>query len=238
MDINNTTDFGAVKVVMLKGDKGDTGISPNIEVETIAGGHKVIITDATGTQEFEVLDGEASANNYNNLSNKPKINNVELSGNKSFTDLGLLDIIYPVGSILYNSNSSFNPNTAFGGTWRKKEGVFIVGADANHPIGQTSGNSSITLNENNLPACNFSIRMNSNILRNGSSETQSRFFHSTTGKAVTSTHTGQNVPVGNASVATNKEVSDTVSVEYGKVTPDAINIEPFSYAVNIWERIS
>ena len=37
---------------------GEDGVSPTITVEEITGGHRVTITDATGTQSFDVMDGE------------------------------------------------------------------------------------------------------------------------------------------------------------------------------------
>jgi len=43
-----------------KGDKGDTGadgFSPSVTVTEITGGHEVAITDAEGTQTFDVMDG-------------------------------------------------------------------------------------------------------------------------------------------------------------------------------------
>ena len=42
----------------IEGEKGDDGISPKVEVENIDGGHRVIITDASGSQQFDVMDGE------------------------------------------------------------------------------------------------------------------------------------------------------------------------------------
>ena len=36
--------------------------------------------------------GGGGTTNYNDLSNKPKINNIELSGNKTSEDLGLVGI--------------------------------------------------------------------------------------------------------------------------------------------------
>ena len=58
-DDDTTADAGLVPTV--KGDKGDTGedgFSPTIEVTDITGGHKVSITDADGTQTFDVMDGQ------------------------------------------------------------------------------------------------------------------------------------------------------------------------------------
>ena len=47
-------------VTVIKGDKGDTGddgFSPVVEVEEITGGHTVTITDAEGDHSFNVMDG-------------------------------------------------------------------------------------------------------------------------------------------------------------------------------------
>lgn len=45
---------------------GVDGFSPIISVETVDGGHKIIITDATHTEEFIVLDGKSDSNTDNN----------------------------------------------------------------------------------------------------------------------------------------------------------------------------
>ncbi|HIT33630.1 MAG TPA: hypothetical protein IAC31_03260 [Candidatus Faecousia intestinigallinarum] len=39
-----------------KGEQGEPGVSPVIQTETIPGGHRVTITDVTGTQSFHVMD--------------------------------------------------------------------------------------------------------------------------------------------------------------------------------------
>lgn len=41
-----------------KGDPGQDGISPDVSVTAITGGHRVTITDAQGTHVFDVMDGE------------------------------------------------------------------------------------------------------------------------------------------------------------------------------------
>lgn len=56
----------------------------------------------------------------------------------------LLDVIYPVGSYYETSNASFNPNTAWGGTWvEDSKGRVLVGQDTNDAdfdtIGETGG---------------------------------------------------------------------------------------------------
>lgn len=40
------------------GEPGEDGISPTVTVEEIDGGHRITITDATGTQSFDVMDGK------------------------------------------------------------------------------------------------------------------------------------------------------------------------------------
>lgn len=123
------------------------GVSPNVTVTAITGGHEVSITDKDGTHTFDVMDGvdgttpEISATavglaagatpyahvsgtadqplitfgipkgdkgdpgttTYSALSDKPSINNVVLSGNKSLHDLGIAaegDIpVVPVQSV-------------------------------------------------------------------------------------------------------------------------------------------
>lgn len=41
-----------------QGDTGEDGVSPTVEVSTITGGHRITITDATGTKNVDVMDGE------------------------------------------------------------------------------------------------------------------------------------------------------------------------------------
>lgn len=48
-------------------------------------------------------------------------------------DISFIDIIYPIGSIYETIERSFNPNTAFGGTWERIKGRFLVGVDENTP---------------------------------------------------------------------------------------------------------
>lgn len=69
-------------------DEADT-----LDIDVNKEGSKATITltqkDGT-TKEVEIYDGQGGGTyNYNELSNKPSINNVPLSGNKTSTDLGL-----------------------------------------------------------------------------------------------------------------------------------------------------
>ena len=60
--------------------------------------------------------------------------------------------IYPVGSIYISTNSTFNPQTTWGGTWVKTaKGRCLIGANDTYPIGSIGGESSHTLTVNELP---------------------------------------------------------------------------------------
>lgn len=59
----------------------------------------------------------------------------------------LIDIFYPVGSYYETSNSDFNPNNEWGGTWRQDSaGLFTLGHHntAFPTVGSTGGSRSIT----------------------------------------------------------------------------------------------
>lgn len=66
---------------------------------------------------------------------------------------GLLDYIYPVGSV-YISWSHVNPGTMFGGTWTRITNAFLWACDAEGTIGQTGGEKTHTLTVNELPEHN------------------------------------------------------------------------------------
>lgn len=64
-------------------------ITPSIKKLTFTGG---VTAEYDGTEDVTVnipTGGSGGTTNYSNLSNKPKINNVELSGNKTTTQLGI-----------------------------------------------------------------------------------------------------------------------------------------------------
>lgn len=77
----------------LHGDPGEDGYSPAVTITEITGGHRVTITDEAHPQgqSFDVMDGTGGSGtgDYDDLSNKPQIAGVTLSGNKSLADLGI-----------------------------------------------------------------------------------------------------------------------------------------------------
>lgn len=83
-----------------KGDTGKTGFSPTITEKTNTNTEYILtITNNEGSFDTPNLKGQAGSStesgttDYAQLSNKPKINNVELSGNKTLADLGIISNI-------------------------------------------------------------------------------------------------------------------------------------------------
>lgn len=80
----------------------------------------------------------------------------------------LLDILHPVGEYYETSNTSFDPNTTWGGTWyRDTKGLVTVGAvdevgEDTYPslqleVGDTTGEKEHTLTINEMPSHNHGI---------------------------------------------------------------------------------
>lgn len=97
---NQTT----VNIKGAKGERGEQGIQGipgqngadgqdatinGVNTLTIEEGQNITITQVGSTMTISSSGGGGGSTNYNDLSNKPSINNVTLSGNKSLTDLGI-----------------------------------------------------------------------------------------------------------------------------------------------------
>ena len=93
-----------VYIPTIKGDKGDTGASgrdgvdgqdgysPTIAVTDITGGHRVTITDKTGTKTFNVMDGTTpDLTNYVQFTD---LATTSKAGAMSAQDKGRLDDVY------------------------------------------------------------------------------------------------------------------------------------------------
>ena len=63
----------------------------------------------------------------------------------------ITDAAHPVGSI-YIRNDDVNPGILFGGEWVEVQGKLLLGRSANHEIGSSGGNETITLTTNQMPA--------------------------------------------------------------------------------------
>lgn len=81
-----------------KGDKGDTGIGIPTGGTTGQVLAKASNTDYD-TEWVNQSGGSGGTSDYSDLTNKPRINNVELNGNKSLADLGIVIPTVPVQSV-------------------------------------------------------------------------------------------------------------------------------------------
>lgn len=70
------------------------------------------------------------------------------------------NLIYPVGSI-YMSTVNVNPATIFGGTWEQLKDTFLLGAGDSYTAGDTGGEATHTLTENEMPSHTHAVKMNS-----------------------------------------------------------------------------
>ena len=119
--------------------------------------HKIIIKMLKGENGKDGVSGD-----YAGLTNKPSINGIQLDGNITGNDLGLVskqDIaqaIYPSGSI-YLSTVNVNPASLFGGTWRRIKDVFLLASGDVYRAGDTGGEASHTLTVNEIPSHSHEI---------------------------------------------------------------------------------
>ena len=78
----------------------------------------------------------------------------------------VIDIIYPIGSIIYNDDDNFNPNTSFGGTWELIKGKMIIGyddADSDfNTLGKTGGSKTHIQTVEELAPHTHPIKANTN----------------------------------------------------------------------------
>ena len=83
--------------------KGDTGAAGQngrdatingVNTLTLTAGDNITLSQSGSTLEISATGGSGGTSDYTDLTNKPKINNVELSGNKTTSDLGLFSGSY------------------------------------------------------------------------------------------------------------------------------------------------
>jgi len=80
-------------------------------------------------------------------------------GTGQTTLAGLLNLVYPVGSVYINQAVSTNPGTLLGfGTWVAITDRIIIGVGATFtPAGATGGATTVTISQANLPSYNLSF---------------------------------------------------------------------------------
>nr|CAI9750280.1 tail protein [uncultured phage] len=74
-----------------------------------------------------------------------------VNGTLKVNSTNIFDLIYPVGSIYMNVNST-NPGTLFGGTWEQIQGKFLLGMSSSYPAGSQGGEARHTLTTAEMPS--------------------------------------------------------------------------------------
>ena len=69
------------------------------------------------------------------------VNSISFTGSQSGD--GIVDLVYPVGSI-YMSVNNVSPSNLFGGTWEQITNRFLIGAGNSYTLNSTGGASSVT----------------------------------------------------------------------------------------------
>lgn len=84
---------------------------------------------------YDIVDSEAVHFTSQNLTEEQKAQARE--------NIGIVDLIYPIGSI-YMSINSVSPETLFGGTWEQIKDTFLLSAGDTYEGGTSGGNTEHT----------------------------------------------------------------------------------------------
>lgn len=123
--------------------------------QTVIGKYNKVTRSGSGTTDdpytytnagnYAFIIGNGTADATANRSNALTVDwngNVDIasSGQYKIGGTPLIDIFYPVGSYYETSDTTFNPNTAWGGTWSlETAGKFHVSAGTGYTAGSTGG---------------------------------------------------------------------------------------------------
>ena len=138
---------------------------------------------------------------------------------------GIVDLIYPVGSI-YLSVSAADPGALFGGTWQQLEGRFLLGAGSTYAAGDTGGEAAHKLTAAELPAVSGSFS-----LRRWASGGAGTAVTAQSGVFSSSTVTGNANPIASGSGGGDLQ---KISLSFG--ADGAHNNMPPYLAVYMWKR--
>ena len=144
----------------------------------------------------------------------------------------LLDLVYPVGSI-YLSVGSTAPSTLFGGTWEQIKDTFLLGAGDDYTLGDTGGEATHTLTNNELPKITGSFSTSDNVLVNS---LPSPTIYDVTGAFTKDSRPQTQVDATGVHVATNQGVYNKINMSFGN--DQAHNNMPPYLVVSIWKRVS
>ena len=71
----------------------------------------------------------------------------------------VLSTFFPIGSTYISTDTNFNPNTQFGGSWSKIENRFLLGSGS-RGVGTQGGEENVTLNQNQMPSHSHGLGSN------------------------------------------------------------------------------
>lgn len=71
-----------------------------------------------------------------------------------------LDIFYPVGAIYHTTDSSFDPNNAWGGTWERIQDTFLLASGTAYTGGSSGGEATHKLTVQELPSHTHTMYVN------------------------------------------------------------------------------
>lgn len=72
----------------------------------------------------------------------------------------ILDIFYPVGTIYHATDSAFDPNDTWGGTWERIQDQFLLAAGTTYTGGSTGGEAAHKLTTQELPSHTHTMYVN------------------------------------------------------------------------------
>lgn len=143
------------------------------------------------------------------------------STNFTLESIGMLDLIYPIGSI-YLSLNEINPRYLLGGYWTKLEDRFLLGAGNNYLAATTGGNSTHTLTMTEMPSHTHGWYGTQQCTLSGSASVTAAIFGQSDASALINQGKGPQPAGGNAS--NNNET-------------DSFSIMPPYLAVYMWKRV-
>ena len=152
------------KIIMLKGEKGEPGGSTWGNISGTLSNQTDLNTALNEKANISDLGAVAFSNSYEDLNDKPTYATIATTGSyndlindSEFIDQSdlqnlLVDLVYPVGSYYWSSNST-NPGTIFGGTWEQIKDKFVLAVgDTYTTVDVTGGEATHTLTVDEIPS--------------------------------------------------------------------------------------
>lgn len=144
--LSGKADAADLGPVCFSNDYDDLNGKPNLAVVATSGSYTDLINKPNLAQV-------ATSGSYNDLTNKPNIptKTSDLTNDSGFvSQSNLVDLVYPVGSYYWSSNST-SPSTLFGGTWTQVKDRFVLAAGDSYSVNATGGEKTHTLTINEMP---------------------------------------------------------------------------------------